>query len=170
MSQRDPGGPVQLVIAQAEANLRQLLNIPDNYKVLFFQVRYSPCIVAKRVLLTSASLSLKFGLQGGAHAQFAALPLNLFGESWIAHMHHTCSNPHLHGISLLVKHYLDNPLTLQDKGPRQCTLAKVCGTQKQLLRPGSTVKCKHQLQLLLQLMEDIHLYKSGKPTTKLLWP
>lgn len=54
MSQRDPGGPVQLVIAQAEANLRQLLNIPDNYKVLFFQ--------------------------GGAHAQFAALPLNLFGH------------------------------------------------------------------------------------------
>ena len=38
MSQRDPGGPVQLVIGRAEANLRQLLAIPDNYKVLFFQV------------------------------------------------------------------------------------------------------------------------------------
>ena len=38
MSQRDPGGPVQLVIAQAEANLRQLLQIPDSYSVLFFQV------------------------------------------------------------------------------------------------------------------------------------
>lgn len=38
MSQRDPGGPVQLVIQRAEANLRQLMHIPDNYKVLFFQV------------------------------------------------------------------------------------------------------------------------------------
>ena len=38
MSQRDPGGPVQSCIARAEANLRLLLDIPDNYKVLFFQV------------------------------------------------------------------------------------------------------------------------------------
>ncbi|DBA68540.1 hypothetical protein WJX79_008013 [Trebouxia sp. C0005] len=55
MSQRDPGGPVQSCIARAEANLRMLLDIPDNYKVLFFQ--------------------------GGAHAQFAAIPMNLFGEN-----------------------------------------------------------------------------------------
>ena len=38
MSQRDPGGPVQTCIARAEANLRMLLDIPHNYKVLFFQV------------------------------------------------------------------------------------------------------------------------------------
>lgn len=55
MSQRDPGGPVQSCIARAEANLKMLLDIPDNYKVLFFQ--------------------------GGAHAQFAAIPMNLFGEN-----------------------------------------------------------------------------------------
>lgn len=38
MSQRDPGGPVQSCIARAEANLKMLLDIPDNYQVLFFQV------------------------------------------------------------------------------------------------------------------------------------
>lgn len=38
MSQRDPGGPVQTCIARTEANLRMLLDIPQNYKVLFFQV------------------------------------------------------------------------------------------------------------------------------------
>lgn len=38
MSQRDPGGPVQSCIARAEANLKMLLDIPDGYKVLFFQV------------------------------------------------------------------------------------------------------------------------------------
>lgn len=39
------------IIKQAEADLRQLLNIPDNYYVLF--------------------------LQGGASTQFSAIPLNL---------------------------------------------------------------------------------------------
>jgi len=50
------------IIKAAEADLRQLLNIPDNYKVLF--------------------------VQGGASTQFAAIPLNftqegalLFGNS-----------------------------------------------------------------------------------------
>ncbi len=42
----------QNIIDEAEADLRDLMNIPDNYKVLF--------------------------LQGGAHQQFAAVPLNLF--------------------------------------------------------------------------------------------
>ncbi|KAK9829638.1 hypothetical protein WJX72_007009 [[Myrmecia] bisecta] len=42
------------LIEKAEADLRQLLSIPDNYKVLF--------------------------LQGGASAQFAAIPLNLTAE------------------------------------------------------------------------------------------
>lgn len=81
MSQRDPGGPVQLVIGRAEANLRQLLHVPDNYKVLFFQVGVSS--VACRAITTASSSfppTLVSGLQGGAHAQFAALPLNLFGK------------------------------------------------------------------------------------------
>lgn len=39
------------IIEEAEADLRELMNIPDNYKVLF--------------------------LQGGASTQFAAVPLNL---------------------------------------------------------------------------------------------
>ncbi|MFA0413581.1 3-phosphoserine/phosphohydroxythreonine transaminase [Vibrio renipiscarius] len=42
------------VAEEAEQDLRDLLNIPDNYKVLF--------------------------CQGGARAQFAAVPLNLLGE------------------------------------------------------------------------------------------
>ena len=41
----------QQIIDQAEADLRELMNIPDNYKVLF--------------------------LQGGAHQQFAMVPMNL---------------------------------------------------------------------------------------------
>ena len=40
----------QTIIEEAEADLRQLMNIPDNYKVLF--------------------------LQGGAHQQFAMVPMN----------------------------------------------------------------------------------------------
>ncbi len=43
------------IIEQAEADLRELLSIPDNYKVLF--------------------------LQGGASLQFSMVPLNLLGES-----------------------------------------------------------------------------------------
>jgi phosphoserine aminotransferase len=43
------------IAEQAEADLRELLNIPDNYKVLF--------------------------LQGGASTQFAMVPLNLLGSS-----------------------------------------------------------------------------------------
>ncbi len=46
------------IATQAEQDLRQLLNIPDNYKVLF--------------------------LQGGASAQFAMVPLNLFGQKTVA--------------------------------------------------------------------------------------
>ena len=43
------------IINAAEANLRKLMDIPDNYKVLF--------------------------LQGGASTQFAAVPLNLIGRT-----------------------------------------------------------------------------------------
>lgn len=43
--------PFQDIIDTAEADLRELMNIPDNYKVLF--------------------------LQGGAHQQFAMIPMNL---------------------------------------------------------------------------------------------
>ena len=43
------------VAEKAEADLRQLMNIPENYKVLF--------------------------LQGGASLQFSAIPLNLLGKT-----------------------------------------------------------------------------------------
>ena len=49
MSHRSPD--YEKIIADAEANLRSLMNIPDNYKVLF--------------------------LQGGASTQFSSVPLNL---------------------------------------------------------------------------------------------
>ena len=49
MSHRSPD--YEAIIADAEAMLRKIMNIPDNYKVLF--------------------------LQGGASTQFAAVPLNL---------------------------------------------------------------------------------------------
>lgn len=49
MSHRSP--EFEAIIGTAEANLRKLMNIPENYKVLF--------------------------LQGGASTQFAAVPLNL---------------------------------------------------------------------------------------------
>lgn len=48
-------GVYQSIIDEAEASLRQLMAIPDNYKVLF--------------------------LQGGASTQFAMVPLNLFAKS-----------------------------------------------------------------------------------------
>ncbi len=53
MSHRSP--VYQEIIDEAEAVLRRLMNIPDNYKVLF--------------------------LQGGASTQFAAVPLNLLTGS-----------------------------------------------------------------------------------------
>lgn len=53
MSHRSP--VYDAIIKDAEAKLRQLMNIPDNYKVLF--------------------------LQGGASTQFSAIPLNLLNNS-----------------------------------------------------------------------------------------
>ncbi len=53
MSHRSPD--YEGIIQAAEANLRKLMNIPDNYKVLF--------------------------LQGGASTQFASVPLNLIGRT-----------------------------------------------------------------------------------------
>lgn len=52
-SHRDVDGPVQTVLKKLVANMRELLKVPDNYHVLFFQ--------------------------GGAHAQFSAVPMNLIG-------------------------------------------------------------------------------------------
>ncbi|EGD83346.1 phosphoserine aminotransferase [Salpingoeca rosetta] len=49
------GKDFKSIIEKAEADLRKLMSIPDNYKVLF--------------------------LQGGATAQFAAVPLNLTSDS-----------------------------------------------------------------------------------------
>lgn len=51
MSHRSP--EFEDIIKKAEQNIRKIMNIPDNYKVLF--------------------------LQGGASTQFAAVPLNLIG-------------------------------------------------------------------------------------------
>ena len=51
------------VAEKAEADLRQLMNIPENYKVLF--------------------------LQGGASLQFSAIPLNLLGKNTKADYLHT---------------------------------------------------------------------------------
>lgn len=53
MSHRSP--EYEQIIKDAESLLRQIMNIPDNYKVLF--------------------------LQGGASTQFAAVPLNLMGKN-----------------------------------------------------------------------------------------
>ena len=53
MSHRSPD--YEPIIADAEAMLRELMQIPDNYKVLF--------------------------LQGGASTQFAAIPMNLIGRT-----------------------------------------------------------------------------------------
>ena len=53
MSHRSPD--YEAIIADAEKMLRELMQIPDNYKVLF--------------------------LQGGASTQFAAVPLNLIGRT-----------------------------------------------------------------------------------------
>ena len=50
-SHRDPGGPVQTVLVEAQTRVRRLLSVPDNYHVLL--------------------------MHGGAHAQFSAIPLNL---------------------------------------------------------------------------------------------
>ena len=53
MSHRSPA--FEAIITEAQALLRRLMNIPDNYKVLF--------------------------LQGGASTQFAAVPLNLMNKN-----------------------------------------------------------------------------------------
>ena len=52
------GKPFMALAEQAESDLRELMNIPDDYKVLF--------------------------LQGGATAQFSAVPLNLLGDKPVA--------------------------------------------------------------------------------------
>lgn len=53
MSHRDAGGPVQNCISGAAESLRTLLDIPENYHIIF--------------------------MQGGAHGQFAAVAMNLLG-------------------------------------------------------------------------------------------
>ena len=51
-------GEYQAIIDKAEATFREIMNIPDNYKVLF--------------------------LQGGASTQFAMVPMNLGNKSKVA--------------------------------------------------------------------------------------
>uniref|UniRef100_A0A0G4FNS0 phosphoserine transaminase n=1 Tax=Chromera velia CCMP2878 TaxID=1169474 RepID=A0A0G4FNS0_9ALVE len=55
MSHRDEGGHVQKSVEATEASVRRLLEVPDDYYVLF--------------------------MHGGAHAQFSAVPLNLLGDA-----------------------------------------------------------------------------------------
>lgn len=55
MSHRDAGGPVQTVMAAASADLRALLAVPASHTILH--------------------------LQGGAHAQFAAVPLQMLPDA-----------------------------------------------------------------------------------------
>lgn len=38
MSHRDIGGPVHQMMRRTNSNVRRLLNVPDNYRILFFQV------------------------------------------------------------------------------------------------------------------------------------
>ena len=54
MSHRDAGGPVQTAMANASDSVRDLLEVPDDYHVLW--------------------------MQGGAHAQFAATIMNTLGS------------------------------------------------------------------------------------------
>lgn len=54
MSHRDVGGPVQNAISSATDKLRIMLDVPQNYHILF--------------------------MQGGAHGQFAGIALNLLGD------------------------------------------------------------------------------------------
>ena len=53
ISHRDAGGPYQQMQMRCEGQLRAMLDVPDNYSVVF--------------------------MQGGAHGQFSAVPLNLLG-------------------------------------------------------------------------------------------
>ncbi len=57
-SHRDAGGAVQVMIASAARRVRSLLRVPEAYEVLY--------------------------LHGGAHGQFAALPLNLCEPGQVA--------------------------------------------------------------------------------------
>src|ERR1035438_2580156 len=57
------GKAFEQVAAEAEADLRELLSIPDNYKVLF--------------------------LQGGASAQFSLVPMNLTAPGSLVDYVHT---------------------------------------------------------------------------------
>lgn len=54
LSHRNAGGPVQGLLEEHQSRVRRLLSVPGDYHVLF--------------------------MQGGAHAQFAAAPLNLIGD------------------------------------------------------------------------------------------
>lgn len=58
LSHRDPGGPVQNLLVETQSRIRRLLSVPPDYHILF--------------------------VQGGAHAQFSAVPINLLGQGGVA--------------------------------------------------------------------------------------
>ena len=72
------------IIAQAEADLRALLGIPDNYQVCRGAARATApidprCRQSRRKGAPFPSLVQVLFLQGGATSQFSAVPLNLAG-------------------------------------------------------------------------------------------
>ena len=78
------GKEFQSIIDAAEADLRALLGIPDNYKVLFMQAsslrwcqqHHCACHAATCRPLSAGIVAM----QGGASTQFSAIPLNLCTE------------------------------------------------------------------------------------------
>lgn len=79
MSQREKDGPVQSVIAAATANIRELLRVPACYRVLLFQVLTRTASCRRAATRELRHLKVCCRVQGGAHGQFAAVPLNLRG-------------------------------------------------------------------------------------------
>lgn len=81
MSHRDVGGPVQKSIERATSLLRDILSVPNDYHILFFQgLFYRLCHWRIQINLLCCVASLSCIVIGGAHAQFAAVPLNLLGD------------------------------------------------------------------------------------------
>ncbi len=70
------------IIEDAEANLREIMNIPDNYKVMFLQgggtLQFA--MVPREIMNIPDNYKVMF-LQGGGTLQFAMVPLNLLRAS-----------------------------------------------------------------------------------------
>lgn len=71
------GKEYEAVIRKAEADLRKLLSVPDNYKILFLQGRATQ---GRRSWSKICMMSACFLGAGGATLQFAQIPLNITKE------------------------------------------------------------------------------------------